>query len=80
MTLLDDAMDPRHDRLDADDVLRALGGDAVLQATVDMVSAYVGGNAVPARELPGLVRSVHGVIMDLAREARRPGPPAMRIR
>ena len=40
---------------------------ALIDLTAGIVSAFVGCNAVPTAELPGLIASVHGALADLGR-------------
>jgi predicted transcriptional regulator len=37
----------------------------LVEMTVDIVSAYVGANQVPAQELPALIRTVYGALKDV---------------
>ena len=46
---------------------------AIIALTTEIVSAYVGNNAVEASELPALIREVHSSLSNLKNETRRSG-------
>ena len=56
--------------------------DALLQLTSIISRAYISGNAVPAAELPSLLRSVHGTLRALATgvDISPPHKPAVSIK
>jgi predicted transcriptional regulator len=43
--------------------------------TADIASAYVGSNLVPASDLPGLIKSIHGALTGAGAELEQPGEP-----
>lgn len=67
MTLGEDAAEPRNPS--------AAVARTLVRATVAVVSAYVGANAVPARDVPVLLRSVHAALRGLAGAAPSPDAP-----
>jgi predicted transcriptional regulator len=56
----------------------------IIEMTADIVSAYVGNNAVPAAELPGLIQSIHNAMSAIGgRQAEAPvavQTPAVSVR
>lgn len=56
----------------------------LVDMAASVVSAYVGANTVPSSELPGLIRSVHATLRDLAEPkpvgAAAPAEPAVPVK
>lgn len=56
-----------------------------IEVTADVVSAFVAKNAVPANELPAMIRAVHGAIVNLtigsrvAMNGNQPAVPAVPV-
>ncbi len=48
----------------------------LLELAVGIVSAYVGGNTIPDRDVPGLLRNVHATLLSLGDGGDAPLPPA----
>ena len=48
--------------------------DPMLDRTAEIVMAYVGRNAVPLGEVPGLIASVHSALVDLTQRQRAAEP------
>lgn len=48
--------------------------DPMLDRTAEIVMAYVGRNAVPVGEVPGLIASVHGALVGLTQPQRATEP------
>jgi predicted transcriptional regulator len=54
----------------------------LVDLTVEIVSAYVAGNKVDLKEVPGLIASVHGSLQNLGKAVQEPEPlkPPVSIR
>ena len=48
-----------------------LSRDALLKMTTQVVSAYVGNNAVPENQIPDVIQSVYGSLEGLGQRHRR---------
>lgn len=49
----------------------------VMALAAEIVAAYVGGNSIADRDLPGLIRSVHAALMATDQEGKSPPAPAL---
>ena len=52
----------------------------LVELAAEIVAAYVGNNAVPANELPALIKDVYGALSDAVNGAAAPAQPAEELK